>query len=489
MSALEHDPWDDAESELPPLPPLPSLPEPGTPERERFDAKQNAMVTGLLRAARMRPPLCPSRPGAGCFCSQCGGEGWRQAGDGWRCAQCSPMTAHDIPLVIAWFPTAFPKGPAYGDQQLTTWGNFARGLLRRREGDKDGPNFVPARFNLEADGRHVRRLGANLAARTAVALDVETNKVTGEIPLRFNQTVERIRNRGWAAVVYTSHSHRPEAPRYRIVVPLTEEIDHELPAPEIVADQLGVAGVLDRSKITPASLFYLPSTASEELDHHETVTIDGDAIDAAWMRQTAGALLAQRQAEQDRIAALARAEAAARREAKIAAGFDPDDSLIEKLRSRFDLAGVLLSHDYSHRKGKYRHPNSESGSYGADIKILGGIERVFSHNATDPLHAENLPDWCGGVTALDVIDVVTILDFGGNRTKALAELAQRFGLTKAEERKKLAALLFRLIRKQATQEQIESAAFAEGGRLGLSRAEVRRVAAWVADQAITREAA
>ena len=50
----------------------------------------------------------------------------------------------------------------------------------RREGEKDGPNFVPPRFTLEPDGRHVRRLKRNLIARTAVALDCETNKKTGE---------------------------------------------------------------------------------------------------------------------------------------------------------------------------------------------------------------------------------------------------------------------------------------------------------------------
>src|SRR6185437_15563480 len=102
---------------------------------------------------------------------------------------------------------------------------------------------------------------------------------------------------------------------------------------------------------------------------------DGNAINAAWMRDCAGALLAQRQAEADRLAAQAHAEAAERREAKIAAGFDPEDSLIEKLRSRFDLDHVLLSHGYDKIGSKYRHPNSGSGSYGADIKILGGIER------------------------------------------------------------------------------------------------------------------
>ena len=65
-------------------------------------------------------------------------------------------------------------------------------------------------------------------------------------------------------------------------------------------------------------------------DIHKTVIIAGAPIEAAWMSATAGAILAAREAEEERRAAEAHKEAAARREAKIAAGFDPDDSLIEK---------------------------------------------------------------------------------------------------------------------------------------------------------------
>jgi hypothetical protein len=243
------------------------------------------------------------------------------------------------------------------------------------------------------------------------------------------------------------------------------------------------------SKVHAASLFYLPSSPYDRLDQHQTVTVPGALIDAAWMTERAGALLAARQGEADRIAAEAHAEAAARREAKIAAGFNPDDSLIEKLRSRFDLGSVLLAHGYDKAGTKYRHANSSSGSYGADIKILGGIDRVFSHNGTDPLHASNLPPWCGTVTALDAFDVVAILDFGGDRKKALRALAERFNLTKAAERKTLAALIGRMISRRATQQETEKAAYAEGERLGMCRVEVCRVAAWVVEQRVMRSAA
>jgi hypothetical protein len=391
------------------------------------------------------------------------------------------------PLTVSIFTTAFPTGPALGTTECMTWGGFVALLANRREGRKDGPNFVPATFKPESDGR-VRRLRDNLLARTAIVLDCETNKETGEVPPPFAVVVARIEGQGWGVVVYTSHNHTADAPRYRIVLLLSAEIATNLPAVEVIADLLGLLGVLDTSKIGASSLFYLPSAEPGHLTHHETVVVDGAPIDAAWMAERAGAILAEREAEQERLVEAAHAEAAARREAKIAAGFDPDDSLIEKLRSHFDLAGVLLAHGYDRAGAKFRHPNSTSGSYGADIKTFGGIERAFSHNANDPLHANNLPDWCGGVTALDVVDAVTILDFGGDRRKALSELAERFNLTKAAERKAIAALIFRLIRQQATQEDIEAQAFAEGARLGLIRAEVIRVATWVDMRATLRDA-
>ena len=117
------------------------------------------------------------------------------------------MSANDLPLVVSWFPTAMPDGPAIGDPEHTTWGAFCGVFWWRREGDKDGPNFVPATFELEQDGRHVRRLKRNLLSRTAIALDCETNKVTGEVPPSLAEVVARIKNEAWAAVAYTSHNH------------------------------------------------------------------------------------------------------------------------------------------------------------------------------------------------------------------------------------------------------------------------------------------
>ncbi len=283
-------------------------------------------------------------------------------------AQQEPTT-DDTPISLAWFDRALIEGqPAIGVQTRTTWGNIAQTIARtRRERDfKDGPCFVPSRFApyYSGDDKHVRRQRKYVQARNLIALDIETSKKTGEAPPAPIEAVQRLQARGLAGVVYTSHSHTPADTRYRVVMPLSAEIpfDHaELPVAEIMAEHLGLAGVLDTSKIQGESAFYLPSCAVGALDQHQCIVVPGASIDADWLAATAGTLLAARLAEADCIATAAHAEAAARLQARIAAGFDPDDSLIEKLRSRFDLDSVLRSHGYDKAGSKYRHPNSESG--------------------------------------------------------------------------------------------------------------------------------
>ena len=396
-------------------------------------------------------------------------------------------------IEVAWFANGGEEGkPALGTPETLAWVDLSDIVSNnRRVGAKDGCNLIPSRFEREpGKPRVVRRKAVNARARTAIALDIEENKATGELPPIIGDVVHRLQTLALATIVWTTHSHVPGRPRYRVLVPLSREIAPDLPAVEILAQRLSLDGVFDRSKRGPASLFYLPSAASfDDLDHHEADAVAGEPYDASLMEKEAGDLLAERQAEQDRIAAEAHAAAQERLEARIAAGFDPSDSLIEKLRQRFDLASVLAAHRYDRQGTKFRHPNSQSGSYGADIKVLGGIERIYSHNGTDLLHRDNLPEWCGGVTALDVVDVVTILDFGGDRTRALRELAERFGITKTVERRTLAKLIFSMVRREAPQEAIEASAFAEGLRLGMSRAEVIEVATWCAAQIQDREAA
>jgi hypothetical protein len=150
---------------------------------------------------------------------------------------------------------------------------------------------------------------------------------------------------------------------------------------------------------------------------------------------------AKYQADQDRVAAQAQTEAEARRQAKLAAGFNPQDSIIEQIRSHLDLGALLLSHGYARAGSRYRHRNSSSGS------------------------------------------------FGSNRAGAIKELTERLGLSKAEGRKAVAKTIYNAIRHRKPQQEIERTAFAEGQRHKLSPAEVVRVAQWIVSQATHRRAA
>jgi hypothetical protein len=329
-------------------------------------------------------------------------------------------------FAVSQFDTAFPAGPAIGQTTCTTWPMFADLFRVRRQGPKDGPNFIPATFCQEPSGV-VRRLKQNILMRTGIALDIETNKETGQVPPSFKEAVARIEALGWAGAAYTSHSHVPDAPRYRIVLPLSAAIAPGLPAPEVTAALLDLSGVLDRSKIGASSLFYLPSAEPGQLEQHEARVIEGKPIDAAWMAEHAGVLLAEREAERQRQREIALEAATRRREAKQKAGHDPDASVIEAIRQRLDLGAELVNHGYKPEGDRrYLFPGSETGVAGVYILVgRDGVERVFSHHAADPLAAGNLPSWCHA-KAIDVTDLLAILDFGGDQKAALRTLASRF---------------------------------------------------------------
>jgi hypothetical protein len=209
-------------------------------------------------------------------------------------AQQEPST-DNTPTTLAWFDHAIMEGqPAIGVQTRTTWGKIAQTIAStRRERDvKDGPCFVPSRFATyyRGDDRHVRRQRKYAQARTLIALDIETSKATGEAPPAPGEAAQRLRARGLAGVVYTGHSNAPGDTRHRVVMPLSAEIpfEHaELPVAEIMAEHLGLAGILDTSKIHGESAFYLPSCPVGALNQHQCIVVTGDPIDAGLLKPLA----------------------------------------------------------------------------------------------------------------------------------------------------------------------------------------------------------
>ena len=69
---------------------------------------------------------------------------------------------------------------------------------------------------------------------------------------------------GTAWCLYSTHSHTPEKPRYRLVVPLSREVspDEYIPVARRIADDIGI-DLFDDSTYEPSRLMYWPSAPAD----------------------------------------------------------------------------------------------------------------------------------------------------------------------------------------------------------------------------------
>ncbi len=123
--------------------------------------------------------------------------------------------------------------------------------LRKGERDqiKDVGGFVLGHLRGGA-----RRKGA-VECRSAIALDAD------RAPQDFREVfATRIRHR---CALYTTHSHTPEAPRLRLIFPLSREINAEeyVAVGRLLADEIGI-DYFDDSTYEPERLMYWPSAPS-----------------------------------------------------------------------------------------------------------------------------------------------------------------------------------------------------------------------------------
>lgn len=138
----------------------------------------------------------------------------------------------------------------------STWGEFSAVLVAGHieRDDKDGPGFVLAEMSKPY------RAAANVTRFDAVLLDMDSHGDTQPPPPDI--AAEMLAASGLAGVVYTTHSHTDDAPRYRVVVPLAEPV---LPADlqrvtRAAADAIGLTGeALDPKSWVVGQFFYLPS--------------------------------------------------------------------------------------------------------------------------------------------------------------------------------------------------------------------------------------
>lgn len=114
------------------------------------------------------------------------------------------------------------------------------------------------------------RHDANLLSVSGVEGDYDAGAVSPQ------QAAERLRQAGIAALIYTTPSHTPEAPRWRVLAPLAREA---APAErEALCARLNGAlhGILAAESFTPSQSYFFGGTAERPL---ESILVEGQPLD------------------------------------------------------------------------------------------------------------------------------------------------------------------------------------------------------------------
>ena len=328
-----------------------------------------------------------------------------------------------------------------GEPKTTSWADFAQ-QFKHQVGPKDGLAFTGGTFV----GNH--RKANNAQMRSLVVLDVEqlaSSKTggSGQQPPSVNVLADRLKKHGWSAVIYTTHSHKPDAPRCRLVLLLDapfsigeeeanqEALEHDRLLPLLVAEKLGIVDCVDPSKFGIASLFYTPRCDDDNLEFAQVEVIDGrPLVMENLLKLAVQQAEAKRSAKQHHVETVAKV-AVAKRFSKNSSGM----SLIEKLTLRLPkLAEALVSAGYTFypNVGRWLSPYSQSGIAGVVvINCSDGVERAYIHHANDPLCGANE---VFGAKAHDALDIIIASRFGTSELdfrRGLGVLAREYGLDNA----------------------------------------------------------
>ncbi|WP_244081318.1 hypothetical protein [Aeromonas caviae] len=214
-------------------------------------------------------------------------------------------------------------------------------------------------------------------------------------------------------IIYSTLTHQPDAPRYRVFVELAEPVSFAIWADLqfALAELLGSDPCVGR----PAQFMILPTTIKSTAEHYQYMIAEGDALTPSvpfWvnaMEQATNYQTAAAEVEQQFKQAAPRA-------------FNENligqqVSIIDRVNAAYEWAELLEHYGYK-RKGRNAWIAPESASGTAGVHVLAsstdGKERIFSHHQTDP----------AGHRLCDKFDLVAIRDFGGDSLKAVQEIAK-----------------------------------------------------------------
>jgi len=220
--------------------------------------------------------------------------------------------------------------------------------------NKDGAMFNPSKFN-------GTRCNENFMWANAMCLDFDKRKPSmKEIRATFPYTLM------W---IYTTHSHTPDKPRYRVVIPLSRQIDknEHLAAGRAFNETLTpkLKECLDISCFERARPHYLPACPQDQADNAKSRFYDGEPLDA------------------DELIAIGKEipseKAIKRGTTKSEDGAKPGDDYMR----RHSIIDVMHEFGWTHVNGDYwAKPGDTSGDHHA--KLFGDGVFVYSTSAPVP---------------------------------------------------------------------------------------------------------
>jgi len=152
--------------------------------------------------------------------------------------------------------------PTRTQETMTEWAQMSK---TQKSEVKDVGGFVGGTFIDEM------RKSENVQSRSLITLDLDN------VPKQTDpwETVTAILD--YAACIYSTHSHLPEKPRLRLVMPLTREVsgDEYIPIARMIASDIGIE-FCDDTTFEPERLMYWPSCSIDA--EYRFAYNDGDII-------------------------------------------------------------------------------------------------------------------------------------------------------------------------------------------------------------------
>ena len=294
------------------------------------------------------------------------------------------------------------------------WDELAERLTDHRQGDKDGTALICATFN----GTRSNEL---LHERHLVALDIEQKKL---LPTEPQVLAQILALKGLASVVWTTWSHEPERPRYRVLLPLDKPVkplahlgddlkgsmvvDRLLPA--LVAANLGLNGMVDEGKYGASSLFYLPRHRAGAT--HFATAVDGDALR---VHELVPAALAYHIGYRMRSAQLEALHHSTEFPAELR-------QLIEAYNEGHELTDLFPRYKYERHGNRYKSPYQARSSQAATA-IFDDHLGWYSWSESDK--AAGLGRSCSDGIVGDAFSLFQHFEHGNNFREAIAALGGR----------------------------------------------------------------